>query len=347
MHAPSDTDKTTVIQSDWFRSLSKYEKPHLGKAIGQLLNTFIPYIALWVIMVMMIQNNVSYWYVLPLIVIAAGLVVRIFIFFHDCGHGSFFASHRANRILGYISGIIAFTPYDEWRHSHAGHHTTSGDLDRRGMGDVWTMTVEEYLASSPSKRFRYRIFRNPFVLFVLGPPVMFLITHRFPKGYGKRQLQSVLITNVALLAIVVLASLTIGLRTYLLIQLPIISLAGAAGIWLFYVQHQFEGVTWTHHEEWDPIRAALNDSSYYKLPKVLQWFTGNIGLHHIHHLRARIPNYNLQQCYDEVPELQIAEPLTIRRSLKSPFLNLWDENEQRMVSFKALKHHTQKTAQQN
>lgn len=337
MHAQSDDYKTQVLQSDWFRSLSKYEKPDHKKAIGQLLNTFIPYIALWILMVMMIQAGVSYWFVLPLIVIAAGLVVRVFIFFHDCGHGSFFASHRANKILGYIAGIITFTPYDEWRHSHAGHHTTSGDLDRRGMGDVWTLTVEEYLSAPLSKRIIYRIYRNPFVLFVLGPPAMFLISHRFTKGYGSRQRKSVIITNLALLAIVILASLTIGLKTYLLIQLPIISLAGAAGIWLFYVQHQFEGVTWTHHDNWDPIRAALHDSSYYKLPKVLQWFTGNIGLHHIHHLRARIPNYNLQQCYDEVPELQITEPLTIRRSLKSVSLNLWDETEQRMVSFSALK----------
>jgi omega-6 fatty acid desaturase (delta-12 desaturase) len=273
-----------------------------------------------------------------LIFVTSGLFVRIFIFFHDCGHGSFFASRQTNKILGYITGILTFTPYEDWRHAHAVHHATAADLDRRGVGDLWTMTVEEYLASSNRKRLAYRIYRNPFIMFGLGPTVVFLITQRLPhKGAGRRERQSVWITNGAILAILVLAHLTIGLRTYLLIQIPIILIAGAAGIWLFYVQHQYEGVYWARHEEWDPVKAALRGSSYYKLPKVLQWFTGNIGLHHIHHLRPRVPNYHLQQCYDELSVMQTVDALTLRRSINSLWLKLWDEDHQKMISFRTLK----------
>jgi omega-6 fatty acid desaturase (delta-12 desaturase) len=338
MVAESEISKTQISQSDWYRSLSKYEKPDLMKAIWQIINTFVPYIALWALMVWMIRTGVSYWYTLPLIVVAAGLLVRVFIFFHDCCHGSYFASRRANKILGYISGILTFTPYEDWQLSHAGHHATSGDLDRRGIGDIWTLTVEEYLAAPKKTQFAYRILRHPCILFVLGSVAMFLIFQRFPhKGARQRERTGVAITNVALLAILVLASFTIGLRTYLLIQLPIICLAGALGIWLFYIQHQFEGgVYWERHQNWDPVKAALEGSSYYKLPKVLQWFSGNIGLHHIHHLKPRIPNYNLQKCYDDVSALQTIEPITLRQSFKSVFLNLWDESAQKMVSFRAV-----------
>ena len=222
--------------------------------------------------------------------------------------------------------------------SHAGHHATAEDLDRRGIGDVWTMTVAEYLAASKRQQRAYRLFRHPFVLFVLGPPVLFLIIQRFPhKGAGKRERNSVILTDLALLALLGLASVTIGLRAYLLIQVPVMALAGAIGVWLFYVQHQYEQVSWARHEDWNPMQAALEGSSYYRLPKVLQWFSGNIGLHHIHHLRPRIPNYNLQQCYEDTPELQAVDPLTIRCSLKSIFLNLWDESEHKLVSFRSLK----------
>lgn len=333
----SATTFKTVVQSDWYRALSRYEKPNHLKAIWQLLDTFIPYIALWILMICMIRHGVSYWLTLPLIVVAAGLLVRIFIFFHDCGHGSFFASRKANQIVGYISGVLTFTPYEDWRHQHAEHHATASDLDHRGTGDIWTLTVEEYLAASTWKKLTYRFFRNPFVLFVLGPPILFLIAHRIPrKEDKKRERRSVHYTNLAILGILVIASVTIGLRTYLLIQLPIMAVAGAIGVWMFYVQHQFEKDYWARHEDWDPVRAALDGSSYYKLPKVLQWFTGNIGLHHIHHLRPRIPNYNLQKCLDEIPALQAVEPLTLRRSLKSICLNLWDEANGRMVSFRSI-----------
>lgn len=334
MVAPS----VNLVTQEWFRALARYEHPKLLKAIWQLVDTFVPYTALWVLMIYMLRHGVSYWLLLPLIVLAAGFLVRIFIVFHDCGHSSFFASRQANRIVGYLCGILTFTPFDAWRLSHAGHHATVGDLDRRGRGDIWTLTIEEYLAASRRKQIAYRFYRNPFFLFILGSPIIFLVAQRFPgKGMTTQERTSVLLTDLAILAILGAASLTIGLRTYLLIQIPIISIAGTAGIWLFYVQHQFEGVYWARHEEWDPIRAALEGSSYYKLPKALQWFSGNIGLHHIHHLRPRIPNYSLQQCYDEIPEVETVPPLTFWRSLNSLFLHLWDEKNRRMVNFRALK----------
>jgi omega-6 fatty acid desaturase (delta-12 desaturase) len=335
----SDTTKTDGVKTrpDWYPAVAKYQQPDLRKAIWQLVNTFVPYIALWAVMIRTVQLGVPYWVTLALAVVAAGFLVRIFIFFHDCGHGAFFASRRANTVLGYITGILTFTPYEYWRHSHGGHHATVGDLDRRGTGDVYIMTVDEYRAAPRWKRIGYRLYEHPLVMFGLGPAFVFLISQRFHrKGVPRRQRYSVYVTNVAILAIIVVASLTIGLRTYVLVQLPVILIAATAGVWLFYVQHHFEGVYWARHDEWDPWRAALEGSSYYKLPKVLQWFTGNIGLHHIHHVRPRIPNYNLQRSYDEVPAMQAVKPLTIRESLKALRFSLYDERRKKLVGFRSL-----------
>jgi omega-6 fatty acid desaturase (delta-12 desaturase) len=333
-----DSTKIQLSKPDWYQAIPKYAQPNRRKATWQILDTFIPYLALWVLMVYAVQRGYSYWITIALGIAAAGLLLRIFILFHDCSHGSFFASHRANRILGYICGILAFTPYDNWRRSHAMHHATVGDLDRRGVGDVWTLTVEEYLAAPRWKRLAYRSFRNPFVLFGIGPGVLLCLVNRFShKGAKKREHYSVILTNLSILAIVGVASLTIGLRTYFLIQLSVILVAGTIGVWLFYVQHQFEGLYWARHGDWDPMRASLEGSSCYKLPKVLQWFTGNIGLHHAHHVQPSIPNYNLQQCYDDIPALQAVERLTIRKSLKSLWLNLWDEDQHKLVGFHSLK----------
>lgn len=325
--------RSEVTRSEWFRSLSKYETSDPRIATWQFLNTFVPYLVLWILMVGMIRRGISYWWVLPLVAVAAGLAVRLFIIFHDCCHASFFASRRANRLMGYVTGILVLTPYEGWRHAHAVHHATAGDLDRRGVGDIWTMTVDEYLDAPRRTQRAYRLFRNPIVLFILGPPLLFLIGNRFPeRNAGKAERQSVALTNLAILAIVGLSLWTVGLRTYLMIQIPITCMAGSLGVWLFYVQHQFEGVYWARHRDWDPMRAALAGSSYYHLPRVLRWFSGNIGLHHLHHLRPRIPNYQLQRCFDEVPEVHV-EPLTIRRSRKSLWMNVWDEAEQRLVGF--------------
>jgi omega-6 fatty acid desaturase (delta-12 desaturase) len=321
-----------------YQAAAKYQQPNLRKAIWQLVNTFVPYVVLWILMVITIQQGYSYWGTLALAVVAAGFLVRIFIFFHDCGHQSFFASRRANTILGYICGILTFTPFEAWSHEHGVHHATAADLDRRGVGDVETMTVDEYLAAPWYKRLAYRLFRNPLIMFGLGPIGVFVIAQRFPKkGARERDTLSVIFTTLAMATMITALSMAIGFWTYVRIQLPIIMVGGAAGIWLFYVQHQFEGVYWARHEEWDRVRAALEGSSYYKLAKVLQWFTGNIGLHHIHHIRPRIPNYNLQQAYDEVPVFQAVEPLTMRRSLKSLRMNLWDEEQQKLVSFRSLR----------
>ena len=320
------------------KALSPYGRPDLRKAILQLVTTFIPYFAIWAVCVYMLNHGYPFRTIFALILLASLFLVRIFIFFHDCTHGSYFASNQANRILGHIAGILTFTPFDYWRLTHNIHHKTYADLDHRGRGAIRTLTVEEYLAAPPRKRLAYRLYRNPIVFLGIGPGYTFLIAQRFQHFRKKRDKHhGIFFTNVAICVVLVLASLTIGWQTYLLIQLPIMLVAGAIGVWLFYVQHQFEGVYWSRHENWDPLKAALQGSSYYKLPKILQWFSGNIGLHHVHHVLPRIPNYKLQNCYDEIPVLQQVRPLTIRRSLKSLWLNLWDEEQKTLVSFRSLK----------
>ncbi|MFC2015577.1 fatty acid desaturase [Chloroflexota bacterium] len=318
----------------WTKDVARYAHPDHRKAIWQLVNTFVPYIGLWALMVYAVLAGVPYYVTLALAVVAAAFYVRIFIFFHDACHGSFFSSSRANAALGYVAGTLTFTPFTSWQRSHARHHATSGNLDRRGSGDVWTMTLGEYQAAPRRTRFAYRLYRNPLILFGLGPGISFVVAQRFPQKRAKRPERiSVLVTDLAILAIVVVASLTMGFWTYVAIQLPIILIAGALGIWLFYVQHQFEGVYWARDGAWDYAEAALKGSSFYKLPKVLQWFTGNIGLHHIHHLRPRIPNYSLQACYDGVPAMQDVQPLTLWKSLGCLRLRLWDEKEGKLVGF--------------
>lgn len=283
----------------------------------------------------MVSHGVSYGYVFPLTLLAGMLLIRVFIFFHDCGHESFFASSKANAFVGHLCGILCFTSFEDWRRPHARHHATAGDQDRRGVGDVWTLTVEEFEAATPLIRFTYLLYRMPIFMFTFGPAFMFLIGNRFPhRGTSWREKRSTLTTNLALLAIATTLSWAMGgVGNYLKIQIPVMLTAATAGVWMFYVQHQFEGTYWKHNDEWSPIEAALQGSSYYKLPKILQWFTGNIGLHHIHHLRPRIPNYNLQRCYDEVPEMRAVKPLTFLASLKSLNMHLWDEEAQRLISF--------------
>jgi omega-6 fatty acid desaturase (delta-12 desaturase) len=338
MSAPLTPENNPTTREDLIQSISKYAHADYRKAFWQILNTFVPYLGLWDAMIFSVLQGFPYWITLLLSVAASGFLVRIFIFFHDCCHYAFFPSRRANRMLGYIAGILTFTPFEDWQRTHVIHHSASGDLDRRGVGDIWTMTVDEYLSASRVKRFAYRIFRNPLFLFTIIPFVLFLILQRFSsKGARKRERHSVVFTNVTLVAIITIMSLTLGFQNYLLIQLPIIIMAASAGMWLFYVQHQYEDVYWTRHESWDMTKAGLEGSSYYKLPKALQWIVGNIGLHHIHHVKANIPNYNLQRCYNEVPALQAATPLTFGKSLQSLWLNLWDEQKQKLVSFRSIR----------
>jgi omega-6 fatty acid desaturase (delta-12 desaturase) len=316
----------------WKQMVARHEKPVLLSSVWQLLNSLIPYLALWGLMVWTL--DISYWLTLAIAVPAAGFLVRIFIIFHDCSHGSFMPSRRGNRFWGFVTGVLTFTPFHPWRQRHAMHHATSGDLDRRGTGDIWTLTVEEYLRASRWKRLAYRLARNPLVLFVLAPVYLFLIVHRFPsRTDARRERRSVHGTNGALAGIAVLMSLTIGVKAYLLIQLPVITLAAVAGIWLFYVQHQFEGAYWQRREDWDYVDAALRGSSFYKLPKVLQWFTGNIGFHHIHHLSPGIPNYNLEKCHKANPLFREVKPVTLWSSRKSLSFRLWDEQRNKLTGF--------------
>jgi omega-6 fatty acid desaturase (delta-12 desaturase) len=327
-----------AMTDDLAKIVFRYTQPDRRKAIRQILGTFLPYFAVVALMVVLLQNGYSYWITLALSALAAALQVRIFILFHDCCHGSFFASRTANRILGYVSGILTFTPFEQWRRSHAVHHETVGDLDRRGVGDIWILTVEEYLAAPRWKRIAYRIVRNPFFILLLGTPIVFVINQRyFHKLDRKPERQSVIVTDIALLVIFVIASVTVGIRTYIAVVFPVTLIAGAAGLWLFYVQHQFEGVYWARHEVWDRMRAALEGSSFYKLPGVLQWFTGSIGFHHVHHIQQRIPNYNLEQCYNDIPALRAVRPLTLRKSLKCGRLHLWDEKNQRLIGYGSLR----------
>ena len=312
--------------------VARYEEPSRPRAIWQLVNTLVPYVALWYAMYRSLA--VSYWLTLPLAILAGGFMVRVFIIFHDCGHGSFFRSRKANNAWGFITGVLTFTPFQHWRWEHAVHHGSSGDLDRRGQGDVWTLTVQEYLESSRWRRFSYQVARNPVVLFLLAPLLLFVVLERFPSAKASRRARmSVYWTNASLLAVATALSLLLGVKAYLLIQLTVLAVAGSAGVWLFYVQHQFEGVYWQRSDQWDFTTASLQGSSFYKLPRILQWFSGNIGFHHLHHLSPLIPNYNLEKCHNAEPLFQSVPPITLLSSLKSLKFRLWDEANNRLVGY--------------
>lgn len=325
----------TAPRQNWRQIVAKYQTPDLRRSMWQLVSSLAAYFGL--LTLMYFSLDVSYWLTLLLAIPAAGFMVRLFIIFHDCGHQSFFASRRLNDLVGAITGVITFTPYYRWRHAHAIHHATAGDLDRREVGDVWTMTVKEYLEAPKSKQIAYRIYRNPLIIFTLGAWLSFILGQRIPlKEKSKRELMSILYTDLALLAVFVVVALTIGLGDFLLVLTPVLMLGTSAGIWLFYVQHQFEGVYWERHEDWDFVDAALKGSSFYKLPKILQWFSGNIGFHHIHHLSPKIPNYKLEQAYKE-NELFHIQPITLRSSMRSLRFRLWDEDNRQLVGFGHLK----------
>jgi acyl-lipid omega-6 desaturase (Delta-12 desaturase) len=326
---------STYAWPPWYGALTKFQEKSLPKAVWQLVSTFIPYFSLWYLMVLTIRLGYPYPVTLALALPAAALLTRIFIFFHDCVHGSFFASARANTILGYVCGLLVFTPLEDWRFSHFLHHATYANLDARGYGDVSLMTVKEYRSSSRRQRIGYRLYRSALVLFGLGPVFHFVFYQRFPTwNTGRAERRSVIMTNLGIAALALGAVWTIGWKTFLLVQVPVLWLAGTAGVWLFYVQHQFEGVYWARTDQWDPLRAALEGCSFYRLPAVLRWITGNIGYHFIHHLQEGIPNYHLKACYDAVPQLRHKPPLTLRQSLACARLKLWDEDRQRLVGFR-------------
>ncbi len=325
---------SSVSSQAWKKAVAPYQDADLRRSLWQLLNSIAPFFILWYLAYRSLE--ISYLLTLVFAVAAALFVVRIFIIFHDCGHGSFFKSKRANDIVGVLTGIITYTPYYSWRHAHAVHHATSGDLDRRGVGDVWTLTYDEYQKLSLGMKAFYRLYRNPFVIFGIGPFIDFVVLQRFAPGSTagkKREQMSVVWTNLALLGIFLGMSFTIGWQAFLAVQLPVIAVASSLGVWLFYVQHQYENTYWERHEKWDFATAALQGSSYYKLPRIMQWFSGNIGFHHIHHLSPRIPNYKLESCHNATPMFQEVDALTLRTSLKSLRVRLWDEDRHKMIGY--------------
>ena len=318
---------------EWIKVVSKYNQPDVKKSIWQIVNSLGPFIIMWVLMVLSL--DISYWITLGLSLLAAGFLVRIFIIFHDCGHGSFFKSSRANKIVGTILGSLVFTPHEYWHKGHGIHHSTVGNLDKRGHGDVWTLTKDEYLELSGRQQFIYRVYRHPVILFLIGPFVLFVLWFRFPrKSMNAEERKSIYITNLILIAYITGIIWLIGWKAFLLIQFPVIYLATLFGVWLFYVQHQFEDVIWTRQDAWDYKKMAMEGSSFLKFPRVLQWFSGNIGFHHIHHLSPKIPNYNLERCHKENEMFADIKPVTLIPSLQTLKFRLWDEAVGQLISFR-------------
>ncbi|UCC27059.1 MAG: fatty acid desaturase [Gemmatimonadales bacterium] len=313
--------------------------PFLGadtrRSVVQLLTSLLPFVLFWYLAYQAL--NVGYWLTVLLAVPAAGFLMRMFMIQHDCGHGSFFRSRKARDWVGFCIGVLTLIPYQYWRKTHAYHHAHSGDLDFRGFGDIGTLTLEEFLALPPLRRLAYRVYRHPLVLFGIGPLFHFVVKHRYPWDIPrdwKQAWRSVWLTNLCLVAIVSGMVWLIGWRPFVLVHLPVLAVTTSAGVWLFYVQHQFEDTYWHRHEDWDYFDAALEGSSYLVLPRPLQWITANIGIHHVHHLNARIPNYKLQECMEAYPEFQRVTRIGIRDSWRLTRLALWDGEANELISFR-------------
>src|SRR5581483_3174105 len=314
--------------------LARYREPDSVRAVFELVITAVPFLVIWALMWAVLARG--HWIGFLLAVPAAGLLVRLFMIQHDCGHGSFFRGRVANDWVGRLIGVVTLTPYDYWRRNHARHHATSGNLDRRGLGDIDTLTVREFLALPPWRQILYRLYRHPIVMFGIGPTYLFILRHRLPIGKmrsGWAPWLSTMGTNAAIVALVAAMVRLVGLGPFLLVHLPITVLAASIGVWLFYVQHQFEDTSWSHDETWSFHEAALHGSSYYHLPGVLRWFTANIGVHHIHHLCSRIPCYRLPNVMRDHPQLAAVGRITLLQSLRCVRLALWDENDRRLISF--------------
>jgi omega-6 fatty acid desaturase (delta-12 desaturase) len=326
---------TNQSQKHLRKQIAPYEKANTKDSVRQLINTIGPFLILWILAYQSL--SISYFLTLGLTVIAAGFLVRVFIIFHDCCHYSFFKNRTANKILGTITGILTLFPYSQWQHDHSIHHATSGNLDKRGTGDIWVLTVDEYLAEPFWRKIAYRFYRNPFVMFGLGPIYEFLIKNRFnKKGARKKERINTYITNVSIIALSGILCWTLGTESFLLIQGPIFLISGSLGIWLFYVQHTFEDSYFEENEDWEYVKAAVEGSSFYKLPKLLQWLTGNIGYHHVHHLSPRVPNYKLEEVHNHTQPLQHVPTITLATSLKSLTFRLWDAQNKRFVGFNYL-----------
>ena len=319
----------------WTYILMNYRQPSNWRAIAEIAITIVPLVALWALV--WLTLDISYWLSGVLAVMAAGFLVRLFMIQHDCSHGAFFRQRIVNDWVGRVIGVLTLTPHDFWRRTHALHHATSGNLDRRGFGDVNTLTVREYRSMSFWGRLYYRLYRHPLILFGVGPAYLFFLQHRIPVGLmrsGWEPWVSAMATNVAIAVAAVGIILLIGVKTFLIVHLPIVLLAASAGVWLFYVQHQYEYTVWQKEREWTFHEAALHGSSYYDLPGFLRWLTANIGMHHIHHLCSRIPYYRLPKVLNDHPELRDIGRLTLLESIGCVRLALWDEAQSRLVSFR-------------
>jgi omega-6 fatty acid desaturase (delta-12 desaturase) len=319
----------------WTKILARYHEPHTGRSVLELAITIVPLVALWVLA--WLAMSVSYWLSLLIAIPAAGFLVRLFMIQHDCGHGAFFRHKTINDWVGRALGVLTLTPYGFWRHTHAVHHASSGNLERRGVGDIDTLTVREYRALSRLGRLRYRLYRHPLVMFGIGPAYLFVLQHRLPVGLMRAGWQpwfSTMATNAAIATLFATVIWFVGVKAFVLVHLPILLLAASAGVWLFYVQHQFEETSWDHDESWSRHDAALHGSSHYDLPAVLRWFTANIGVHHVHHLCSRIPYYRLPQVLRDHPQLGEIGRITLTDSLRCVRMVLWDEGRRRLVSFR-------------
>ena len=328
----------TVAAREWAQILAKYREPSHARSILELVITAVPFAGLWLLM--WATLGLGYWLTLIVAVPTAGFLVRLFMIQHDCGHGAFFRRRAANDWVGRALGALTLTPYDVWRRSHAVHHASSGNLERRGIGDISTLTVEEYLALSRWRRLGYRLYRNPIVMFGLGPAFLFIVQHRLPIGSMRGGVQpwlGTMATNAAIALAILGMMWLVGVTPFLLVHLPITLLAASIGVWLFYVQHQFEETFWAANPAWTMHEAALHGSSHYDLPGILRWFTANIGVHHVHHLCSRIPYYRLPRVLRDHPELGTIGRLTLGQSLGCVRLVLWDERCRRLISFRELR----------
>jgi acyl-lipid omega-6 desaturase (Delta-12 desaturase) len=335
---PAQASGRAIAARDWIKILADYREPNHARSVTELAITAGCFVLLWVLMLAALWFG--YWLTLIMAVPAAGFLVRLFMIQHDCGHGAFFRRRSANDWVGRALGALTLTPYDAWRRSHAIHHASSGNLERRGIGDLTTLTVREYLALSRWRRLGYRLYRNPIVMFGLGPAYLFIVQHRWPselRGCGWQSWASAMLTNAAIALIIVSMMWMVGVRPFLLVHVPITLLAASIGVWLFYVQHQFEHTYWAGNPTWSLHEAALHSSSHYDLPGILRWFTANIGVHHVHHLCSRIPYYRLACVLRDYPELKDVGRLTLLQSLACVRLVLWDEAQQRLISFNELR----------
>jgi omega-6 fatty acid desaturase (delta-12 desaturase) len=332
---PGEQTREDQTADKWRKLLQSYGGADLRSSLTQILTSALPFFFFWYASYRAL--SVGYWLTLILAVPTAAFVMRLFMIQHDCGHGSFFKSQQVADRFGFWLGVLTLTPYRYWRKTHAYHHAHSGDLGFRGLGDVDLITVSEYYEKPFLGRLRYRLYRHPFVLLALGGLFVFAFKHRYPWDIPrrwKREWASVWKTNAVLLAIIALLSLTIGFKAAVLVHVPVVTLTGMVGVWLFYVQHQFEDTYWNEHTDWSYFEAGLQGSSHLVLPKPLQWITASIGIHHVHHLSARIPNYRLQQCLDENPDLQHVSQITIWGGIKTLGLTLWHEDSRRLISFR-------------